>query len=240
LRVEIGKRSIQLVAIPLIPACFQILLHTLPRKYQNLFPPAYFELRLGQLGPGISIRFQFGLLNLSFHSFAFPTSCHTPHSTAARGIHAALFFESFREMARIRFPYARSNNGPASAGAGDFMPGVTGVFSKETQRTAVLKFLRRARRNARQGVPRYPTEFLVRAGLAQSLSQALGGLLQLMLQSVNLLGDVLEFLLGENACLGNFMGGAVRLAHCRADSDCHPRKSALFGHFYFPFQRSWW
>jgi len=110
LRVEIGKRAIQLVAIPLIPACFQILLHTLPRKYQNLLPPAYFELRLSQLGPGIVARFQFGLLNLAFHSFAFPTSCHTPHSTAAMGIHAALFFESFRGMARVRFPYARNNN----------------------------------------------------------------------------------------------------------------------------------
>jgi hypothetical protein len=57
----------------------------------------------------LTARFQFRLLDLTFDSFAFPTSCHTPYSTAAKEVQGYVIFQGFRGMVKVRLTYARED-----------------------------------------------------------------------------------------------------------------------------------
>src|SRR5258706_7389437 len=73
--------------------------------------------------------------------------------------------------------------------------------------------------------------------LAKRPSQALGGGLQLALQSFHLLRDVRQLFLGELPGLNNLMSLTVRLAHRCAYSHCHSRQPALLSHRVLLLQR---
>jgi hypothetical protein len=66
--------------------------------------------------------------------------------------------------------------------------------------------------------------------LAQRAPQALGGRLQLALQSIHLLRDVRQLFFGELSRLNNLMSLTIRPAHRCAYSLCYSRQPALFGH----------
>jgi hypothetical protein len=101
LRIQVLKGAIELVAIALILAHLQILLHAFTRENQHLFPAIHFNLCVGQLGLRLTAGFQFGLLNLAFDSLAFPTSCHAPHSKGQWNFAVFYFRRVFKECRRF-------------------------------------------------------------------------------------------------------------------------------------------
>jgi hypothetical protein len=72
--------------------------------------------------------------------------------------------------------------------------------------------------------------------LAQRLLQPLRRLLQLPLQSLHLLGDILQLLLGDQPRLGHLMRLAIRFPDCRPDSHRHPRQPVFPSHHVLPQQ----
>ena len=78
---------------------------------------------------------------------------------------------------------------------------------------------RRHRSDAERRRPQiYAEDGCLPQGLTKSASEALGSLLQLALQNVNLLRNVLKLFLGNTTSLGNLMSLAIRSADRGTDS----------------------
>src|SRR5580704_10276812 len=63
--------------------------------------------------------------------------------------------------------------------------------------------------------------------LRQSVSQALGGFLQALLQRIHFLGKSFQLFFRQHACLGNFVRGTIGLADCSANTFRNFGESAL-------------
>jgi len=66
--------------------------------------------------------------------------------------------------------------------------------------------------------------------LSQGVFEALGGFLQLTLESVYLFGDVRKLPFGKRSSLGNLVSGAVRSAHGGSDFHRDPSEFVFPGH----------
>jgi hypothetical protein len=70
--------------------------------------------------------------------------------------------------------------------------------------------------------------------LSKGAFETFRGLLQLALESIDLLRDVLKLSLCKHASFGNLVSGAIRSADCAPDSLRDSCESALPGHVYPP------
>jgi hypothetical protein len=77
---------------------------------------------------------------------------------------------------------------------------------------------------------------VVARDLSQGAFETPRGLLQLTLESFHLLRDVRKLSFRKHSSLGNLVGGAIRPAHCAADSLRDSCDSALPGHVYPPIE----
>jgi hypothetical protein len=77
---------------------------------------------------------------------------------------------------------------------------------------------------------------VVARDLSKGASETFRGLLQLALESVDLLRDILKLSLSKHSSFGDLVGGAIGSAHCAPDSLRDTGESALPGHVYPPVE----